>query len=58
MVGSWSGRIVVAFVKAGGGKWTGKAVVMVGRSKVRARPMVCICLVILLRRAVGMVGWV
>ena len=35
MVGIWSGRSMVAFVKAGGGKWIGKAVVVV-RNEIRA----------------------
>jgi hypothetical protein len=33
MVGIWSGRSIVAFVKDGGGKWIGKAVVVVKKKK-------------------------
>ena len=53
VVGIWSGRSIVAFVKAGVGKWIGKAVVVV-RSEMRARQR-AICLSILL--SILLEGW-
>ena len=53
MVGIWSGRSRVAFVKAEGGKRIGKAVVDVVRVEIRESKMLFFCLVILWNGSVG-----
>lgn len=42
MVGIWSGRSIVAFVKAGGGKWIGKAIVVVKKEKRASQRAICL----------------